>query len=84
MIKGTIDLATASRNIKEQEIEQTRETTGREPVDFVVGYDALAIFVHKDNPIEEITFDQLAEIFAEDGQITKWSQLGVQLSGAAA
>ena len=81
LIKGTIHLATASRNIKEAEIKQTRETTGREPVDFVVGYDALAIFVHKDNPIEEITFDQLSEIFAEDGQITKWSQLGVQLPG---
>ncbi len=81
LIKGTIHLATASRNIKEQEIEQTRESTGREPVDFVVGYDALAIFVHKDNPIEEITFDQLTEIFAEDGRITKWSELGVQLPG---
>ena len=81
LIKGTIHVATASRNIKEQEIKQTRESTGREPVDFVVGYDALAIFVHKDNPIEEITFDQLSEIFAEDGQITKWSQLGVQLPG---
>ena len=81
LIKGTIHLATASRNIKEQEIEQTRKSTGREPVDFVVGYDALAIFVHKDNPIEEITFSQLSEIFAEDGQITKWSQLGIQLPG---
>ena len=81
LIKGTIHVATASRNIKEQEIEQTRESTGREPVDFVVGYDALAIFVHKDNPIEEITFEQLSEIFAEDGQITKWSQLGIHLPG---
>jgi phosphate transport system substrate-binding protein len=81
LIKGTIHMATASRNIKEQEIEQTRKSTGREPVDFVVGYDALAIFVHKDNPIEEITFGQLSGIFAEDGQITKWSQLGIHLPG---
>jgi phosphate transport system substrate-binding protein len=81
LIKGTIHMATASRNIKEQEIEQTRKSTGREPVDFVVGYDALAIFVHKDNPIEEITFGQLSEIFAEDGQVTKWSQLGIHLPG---
>jgi phosphate transport system substrate-binding protein len=81
LIKGTIDMATASRNMKEQEIELARKSTGREPVDFVVGYDALAIFVHKDNPIEEITFDQLAEIFGERGKLTKWSQLGVSLPG---
>jgi phosphate transport system substrate-binding protein len=81
LIKGTIDMATASRNMKDQEIEQARQSTGKEPVDFVVGYDALAIFVHRDNPLEEITFDQLAEIFAENGGITKWSQLGVHLPG---
>ncbi len=81
LIKGTIDLASASRDMKEQEIEQARQSTGREPIEFVVGYDALAIFVHKDNPIEAITFDQLADIFAEDGQITKWSQLGIHLPG---
>ena len=81
LIKGTIDLATASRDMKEQEIEQARQSTGREPIEFVVGYDALAIFVHKDNPIEAITFDQLSDIFAEDGRITKWSQLGIHLPG---
>jgi phosphate transport system substrate-binding protein len=81
LIKGTIDLATTSRDMKEEEIEQARRGTGKEPIEFVVGYDALAIFVHKDNPIEAITFDQLAEIFAEDGRITRWSQLGVHLPG---
>lgn len=81
LIKGTIDVATASRNMKEQEIEQARQSTGREPIDFVVGYDALAIFVHKDNPIEEITFEQLKQIFEEHGTITHWSQLGIQLPG---
>jgi phosphate transport system substrate-binding protein len=81
LIKGTIDLATASRNMKEQEIDQARKSTGREPVDFVVGYDALAIFVHRDNPMEEISFEQLARIFAEHGPITHWSQIGIHLPG---
>jgi phosphate transport system substrate-binding protein len=81
LIKGAIDMACASRNMKEQEFVLARESTGKEAVEFVVGYDALAIFVHKDNPIEEISFDQLSQIFAEDGTLTRWSQLGVHLPG---
>ncbi|MCX7727279.1 MAG: phosphate ABC transporter substrate-binding protein [Chitinispirillaceae bacterium] len=76
---GTIDIANASRNIKPEEIEVVKKNTGKEPVEFVVGYDALAIYVHRDNPIEEITIEQLKEIYAEDGKITKWSQLGVKI-----
>jgi len=81
LIKGTIDIANCSRNMKPQEIEQAKKNTGKEPKEFVVGHDALAIYVHKDNPLNEITFEQLADIFAEGGKITKWSELGVKLSG---
>ena len=79
--KGTIDIATASRNMKAEEIEQTKRNTGKEPKEFVVAYDALAVYVHKDNPIEEISFEQLARIFEEGGTVTKWSQLGVRIPG---
>lgn len=78
LIKGTVDLANSSRDLKPSEIEQAKKNTGKEPKEFTVGYDALAIYVHKDNPLEEITLEQLAEIFAEGGEITRWSQLGVQ------
>jgi len=81
LIKGTIDIANCSRNMKPQEIEQAKRNTGKEPKEFVVGHDALAIYVHKDNPINEITFEQLAGIYAEGGKITKWSELGVKLPG---
>jgi phosphate transport system substrate-binding protein len=43
--RGTIDIANASRNMKPDEIEQARRNTGREPKEFIVGYDALAVFV---------------------------------------
>ncbi len=79
LIKGTIDIANASRNMKPQEIAQARANTGKVPVEFIVGYDALAVFVHKDNPLEEISIAQLAGIFSEKGTITKWSQLGVRI-----
>jgi phosphate transport system substrate-binding protein len=79
--KGTIDIANASRNMKPEEIEQAKRNTGREPKEFVVAYDALGVYVQKDNPINEISLEQLAQIFAEDGTITKWSQIGVKIPG---
>jgi phosphate transport system substrate-binding protein len=47
----------------------------------MLGYDALAIYVHKDNPLAEITLEQLAELYGEKGKISKWSELGVSLAG---
>ena len=45
--------------------------------------DALAVYVHKDNPIEEISMDQLKQVYGEGGSITTWSQLGVKVPGCA-
>lgn len=81
--RGTIDIANASRDMKPQEIEAARKNTGKDPKEFTVGYDGLAVYVHKDNPLNEITIEQLAGIFAEDGTVTRWSQLGVTLPGVA-
>jgi phosphate transport system substrate-binding protein len=83
LFRGTVDMANASRNAKPAEIEQAKENTGKEPVEFVMGYDALAIYVHKDNPLDQITEEQLAEIYAEGGKTTKWSQLSVKVPGRA-
>ena len=79
--RGAIDIATASRNIKSSEAELVLKNTGKEPVEFVIAFDALAIYVNKDNPIKEITFEELAHIFAEGSKITHWSQLGVTIPG---
>lgn len=83
LTKGTIDIANASRNLKPDEMEKAKKNTGKEPKEFIVGYDALAIYVHKDNPLNEITLDQIAQIYAEGGKITKWSDLGVTIPGAS-
>jgi phosphate transport system substrate-binding protein len=83
LTKGTIDIANASRDMKPEEIELAKKNTGKEPKEFIVGYDALAIYIHKDNPLNEITLDQIAQIYGEGGTITKWSQLGVTIPGAS-
>jgi phosphate transport system substrate-binding protein len=80
--KGTIDIATASREMKREEVEIAKRNTGKEPKEFIVGFDALAIYVHRDNPMKVVTAAQLEQIFIENGQLTEWSQLGVSIPGA--
>lgn len=80
--KGTIDIANSSRNMKADEIEQARKSTGKEPKEFIVGHDALAIYVHKNNPMNEITLEQIAQIYMEGGSIAKWPDLGIKIPGA--
>jgi phosphate transport system substrate-binding protein len=67
--------------MKPEEAQLAAKNTGKTPQGFTVGYDALAVYVHKDNPMNEITLEQLAQIFAEGGPITRWSQLGVKVPG---
>ena len=80
LINGTVDIANCSRQIKPKELEQATQNTGKAPQEFIVGYDALAVYVHHDTPIDKITIPQLAEIYGEDGTITLWSHLGIENS----
>ena len=83
LIKGAVDVANASRDLKPSEAEQAERNTGRKPVGFNVGYDALAVYVHKDNPLSEITLAELSELYAEGGKTTRWSELGVKIPGVS-
>jgi phosphate transport system substrate-binding protein len=78
-----VDIANCSRQFHPQEVEQAKKNTGKEPREFKVGYDALAVYVHKINPMEEITLDQLADIYSEGGKAMKWSQLAVKMPEGA-
>jgi phosphate transport system substrate-binding protein len=80
LINGTVDIANASRAIKDKEIKLA-EDNGQEPVQHVVGYDALAVFLHADNPIDTLSIEQLAGIYGDGGEITKWTDLGVEVPG---
>jgi phosphate transport system substrate-binding protein len=82
LIDGNCDLADTSRKMTDTELQRVKAKRGTEAKEFVVGYDALAVYVHKDNPLDEITIEQLAEIYGDGGKITKWSQLGAKISGS--
>lgn len=80
LINGTVDIANTSREMRESEIEAA-EARGIHPVQHIVGYDALAVFLHPDNPINEFTFAQLAAIYGEGGAYEEWSDLGATVPG---
>lgn len=73
LINGTVDIANASRKIKDEEIEEAK-ASGAMPVEFVVARDAIAIIVNESNPVNELTLQQISDIYS--GKITNWSELG--------
>ena len=81
LINGVVDIANCSRAIKAGEMEKVKAEHGVEAKQYIMGLDCLAVYVHKDNPLNEITIDQLGQIFGENGAITKWSQLGIEVPG---
>jgi len=80
MINGTVDIANASRKMKEKEVKLAK-SKGQDPVEHVVGYDALAVFLHADNPLDSISLATLAEIYGEGGGLEKWTDLGIEVPG---
>lgn len=82
LINGTAQIANASREIEPGEAAKVKSAIGKDPKELLVGYDGLAVYVHKDNPIEQISVEEIALIYREGGTINKWSDLGVKVPGA--
>ena len=73
LMNGTVDVANASRQIKSEEIDQAHEK-GFDPIEYAVARDAIAVIVHPQNPINELTVEQISHIFR--GSYNNWSELG--------
>lgn len=72
-VAGESDIANASRAIKDSEVESCR-AIGREPIEFRVGTDALAVVVSAENDfVDNLTLEQLAQIFS--GQAATWADV---------
>ena len=80
LINGTGDIANASRKLKDKEMEMALGN-GVEPVEWVVGYDALAVYLHPNNPTTSFDLAQLAEIYGEGGTTETWNDLDVVIEG---
>ena len=83
LMNGTVDIANASREMKQEEIETAKKNTGKDPIEHPVAYDAIAVYVHPANPIKNINKEQLACIYGEGGKCNTWTDLGVEVPGCS-
>ena len=65
--EGTCDIGLSSRALKDEEKAAGLQET-------VLVYDAIAIIVHPDNPVSDLTLDQIAKLYT--GEITNWKDVG--------
>ena len=73
LANNTVDIANASRKIKQEELDLA-EQQNYSPAEFVVARDAIGVIVNLNNPISELTLEQIARIYK--GEINNWSELG--------
>ncbi|MCC6464601.1 MAG: phosphate ABC transporter substrate-binding protein [Planctomycetes bacterium] len=84
LIEGRSHLGPMSRPMKAEEIKQFEDKFGYKPSYVAVSIDALAVFVHKDNPVEKLTLPQVDAIFSStrkgkyEADVTKWGQTGLK------
>jgi phosphate transport system substrate-binding protein len=73
ILSGTTDIAQSSRKMKMDEKVKMQES-GKAFKEVIIAYDALAVVVHPDNPVSQLTREQLEGIFT--GKITNWKEVG--------
>jgi phosphate transport system substrate-binding protein len=83
LIEGTAQLGPMSRAMKPSEIDAFEQKFGYEPTQVRVAIDALAVYVHRDNPIAQLTIPQIDAIFSKtrgcggDQDLQTWGDLGL-------
>lgn len=73
LINGTTHIANASRKIKDEERRDAQQN-GIEPFEIEIARDAIAVIVHPDNPVTQLSLQQISDIYS--GQITNWREVG--------
>lgn len=88
LTEGTSNLGPMSRGMKPKEQESFERKHGYKPTPIGVAIDALAVYVHKDNPLERLTIPQVDAIFSEGRRcgyeevLSHWGQLGLEAGWA--
>lgn len=78
LIEGIAQFGPMSREMKKSEIDSFEKKFGYKPTALPTAVDALAVFVHKDCPLDEITMEQLKLVFSVEGKDMTWGDLGVK------
>ncbi len=83
LTEGTANIGPMSRKMKDRELEAFERKYGYKPTPIRVAIDALAVYVHKDNPLAGLTIPQVDAAFSATRScgyprdVTSWRQLGV-------
>jgi len=83
LIEGTAQLGPMSRNMKADESDAFEKKHGFKPTRLRTSLDALAVFVHKDNPLKSISLEQVDAVFSKtrkrghSSDVVTWGQLGL-------
>ncbi len=83
LIAGTSQFGPMSRQMRSTEIDQFEQRHGYKPTEVKTSYDALAVYVNKDNPIKQLTLAEVEAIFSKSRRrghkenIATWGQLGL-------
>jgi phosphate transport system substrate-binding protein len=82
LIAGTAQFGPMSRQMRATEIDQFESKHGYKPTELRTSFDALAVYVHRDNPIDKLTLDQVDAIFSKNRKrggktIATWGDLGL-------
>ncbi|MCE1253631.1 MAG: phosphate ABC transporter substrate-binding protein [Anaerolineae bacterium] len=73
LANNTVDIANASRKIKQEELDEAKKQNYN-PAEFVVARDAIGVIVNLENPISQLTLEQISQIYK--GEVNNWSELG--------
>jgi phosphate transport system substrate-binding protein len=83
LTEGTSNLGPMSRKMKDNELDDFESKYGYKPTAIPVAIDALAVFVHKDNPIKALSIPQVDAILSSTRKcghatdITTWGEVGL-------
>ena len=83
LLSGRAVIASMTRRMNESELEAFRRKRGREPLAIAVAADAIAVFVHDANPVEQLTLLQIDAIFSatrkcgNESDVGAWGNLGL-------
>lgn len=77
LVEGQAQFGQMSREMTRGEVAEFEAAFGYRPHELRTGIDCLAVFVHKDNPIQYLTLDQVRMIFSVEGPDLTWGDLGL-------
>lgn len=84
LINGTSNIGPMSRKMKARELEKFEEAYGYRPLEVPVAVDALAVFVHRDNPLRGMSIQQVDAVFSatrkcgSGRKVSRWGKLGAE------